>query len=60
MGLGKCKRTVKENLANGVVTSNGGTEGYESDDDEVSFSPRSGDLLSSSDSQPWLSPLSPS
>ena len=57
MGLGKCKRTVKENLANGVVTSNGGTEGYESDDDEVSFSPRSGDLLSSSDSQPGLSPL---
>ena len=56
MGLGKCKRTVKENLANGVVTSNGGTEGYESDDDEVSFSPRSGDLLSSSDSHPWLSP----
>ena len=49
MGLGKCKRTVKENLANNgaVVTSNGGTEGYESDDDEVSFSPRSGDLLTS-------------
>ena len=55
MGLGKCKRTVKENLANDVVTSNGGTEGYESDDDEVSFSPRSGDLLLSSDSPPWLS-----
>ena len=48
MGLGKCKRTVKENLANGalVTNGNGGTEGYESDDNEVSFSPRSGDLSS--------------
>ena len=48
MGLGKCKRTVKENLANGalVTNGNGGTEGYESDDNEVSFSPRSGDLPS--------------
>jgi len=43
MGLGKCKRTVKENLASGgVVTSNGETEDYQSDDDEVSFSPRTG------------------
>ena len=70
MGLGKCKRTVKENLANGgaLVTNgnNGGTEDYESDDNEVSFSPRSGDLSSdqirSSDRQIHrfqnLSPLS--
>ena len=48
MGLGKCKRNVKENLANGslVTNGNGGTEGYESDDNEVSFSPRSGDFSS--------------
>ena len=44
MGLGKCKRTVKENLANGVSANigNGGSNGYESEDEEVSFSPRSG------------------
>jgi len=53
MGLGKCKRNVKENLANGVVinsvvngtpgVNNGANGGYESEDEEVSFSPRLGE-----------------
>ena len=60
MGLGKCKRNVKENLANGVVVNNlvngtpgvnnGATGGYESEDEEVSFSPRLGEEHSSSTS----------
>ena len=58
MGLGKCKRNVKENLANGVVinnlvngtpgVNNGATGGYESEDEEVSFSPRLGEEHSTS------------
>ena len=61
MGLGKCKRNVKENLANGVVVinnvvngtpgvNNGANGGYESEDEEVSFSPRLGEEHSSSTS----------
>ena len=60
MGLGKCKRNVKENLANGVVVinnavvngtpgvNNGANGGYESEDEEVSFSPRLGEHSSTS------------
>ena len=60
MGLGKCKRNVKENLANGVIinnvvngtpgVNNGANGGYESEDEEVSFSPRLGEEHSSSTS----------